>query len=165
MHWWNRMMALYFRKRKPFHYQMVGTLNQLFLHIHISAGGLFSCSWKFKILFMNLKTSFNINSQIRWSIISIFINYMALCRFHNSNITKVQNNQAYMGCIKRLCVFEHSVMTIYNCACSAIQRGQGSAFLLEGYSWLSACISEKRRFWRDCADAQARLNLCCLHRR
>ena len=30
--------------------------------------------------------------------------------------------------------------------------------------WLTACMSEQRRFWRDCADAQARLNLRCSHR-
>ena len=66
--------------------------------------------------------------------------------------------------VKRICVSAHSVMTNFNCACSAIQRGQGSGFLSEGSSWLTACMSEQRRFWRDCADAQARLNLCCSHR-
>ena len=50
-------------------------------------------------------------------------------------------------------------MTNFNCACPAIQRGQGSGFLSEGSSWLTACMSEQRRFWRDCAHAQARLNL------
>ena len=70
-----------------------------------------------------------------------------------------------MSPIKRICVFEHSVMTNFNCACPAIQRGQGSGFLSEGSSWLTACMSEQRRFWRDCADAQARLNLRCSHRR
>ena len=30
----------------------------------------------------------------------------------------------HMWCVKRICVFEHSVMTNFNCACSAIQRGQ-----------------------------------------
>ena len=49
--------------------------------------------------------------------------------------------------------------------CPAIQRGQGSGFLSEGSSWLTACISEQRSFWRDCANAQARLNLRCSHRR
>ena len=67
--------------------------------------------------------------------------------------------------VKRICVFEHSVMTNFNCACPAIQRGQRSGFLSEGSSWLTACMSEQRRFWRDCADAQARLNLRCSHRR
>ena len=43
--------------------------------------------------------------------------------------------------------------------------GQGSGFLSEGSSWLTACMSEQRRFWRNCADAQARLNLRCSHRR
>ena len=66
--------------------------------------------------------------------------------------------------VKRICVFEHSVMTNFNCACPAIQRGQGSGFLSEGSSWLTAYMSEQRRFWRDCADAQARLNLRCSHR-
>ena len=70
----------------------------------------------------------------------------------------------YMSPIKRICVFEHSVMTNFNCACPAIQRGQGSGFLSEGSSWLTACMSEQQRFWRDCADAQARLNLRCSHR-
>ena len=70
-----------------------------------------------------------------------------------------------MSPIKRICVFEHSVMTNFNCACPAIQWGQGSGFLSEGSSWLTACMSEQRRFWQDCADAQARLNLRCSHRR
>ena len=71
----------------------------------------------------------------------------------------------YMSPVKRICVFEHSIMTNFNCACPAIQRGQGSGFLSEGSSWLATCMSEQRRFWRDCADAQARLNLRCSHRR
>ena len=70
----------------------------------------------------------------------------------------------YMSPVKRICVFEHSVMTYFNCACPAIQRGQGSGFLSEGSSRLAAYMSEQRRFWRDCADAQARLNLRCSHR-
>ena len=52
-------------------------------------------------------------------------------------------------------------MTNFNCACPAIQRCQGSGFLSEGSPWLTACISEQQSFWRDCADAQARLNLRC----
>ena len=67
--------------------------------------------------------------------------------------------------VKRICVFEHSVMTNFNCACPPIQRGQGSGFLSEGSSWLTTCMSEQRRFWRDCADAQARPNLRYSHRR
>ena len=76
-----------------------------------------------------------------------------------------RNYRYYTSPVKRICVFEHSVMTSFNCACPAIQRGQGSGFLSEGSSWLTACMSEQRRFWRDCADAQARLNLRCSHRR
>ena len=71
----------------------------------------------------------------------------------------------YMSPVKQIRVFEHSVMTNFNCACPAIQRGQGSGFLSEGSSWFTACMSEQRRFWRDCADAQARLNLRCSHMR
>ena len=70
----------------------------------------------------------------------------------------------HLGRDKRICVFEHSVMTNFNCACPVIQRGQGSGFLSEGSSWLTAYMSEQRRFWRDCADAQARLNLRCSQR-
>ena len=58
-----------------------------------------------------------------------------------------------MGRVKRICVFEHSVMTNFNCACPAIQRGQGSGFLSEGSSWPTFCMSEQRRFWRDCAGS------------
>ena len=42
--------------------------------------------------------------------------------------------QIYMSPVKRICVFEHSVMINFNCACPAIQRGQGSGFLSEGSS-------------------------------
>ena len=40
----------------------------------------------------------------------------------------------HMSPLKRICVFDHSVMTNFNCACPAIQRGQGSGFLSEGSS-------------------------------
>ena len=43
-----------------------------------------------------------------------------------------------MDRVKRICVFEHSVGTNFNCACPAIQRGQGSGCLSEGSSWLTA---------------------------
>ena len=39
-----------------------------------------------------------------------------------------------MGHVKRICVFEHSVMKNFNCACPAIQRGQGFGYLSEGSS-------------------------------
>ena len=50
---------------------------------------------------------------------------------------------SYMSPVKRICVFEHSVMTNFNCACPAIQLGQGSGFLSEGSSWLTARIGDK----------------------
>ena len=65
-----------------------------------------------------------------------------------------QTGPRQLGRVKRICVFEHSAMTNFNCACPAIQRGQGSGVLSEGSSWLTACMSEQRRFWRDCADAK-----------
>ena len=49
-----------------------------------------------------------------------------------------------LGRVKRICVFEHSVMTNFYCACPAIQRGQGSGFPSEGSSWLTACMTEQR---------------------
>ena len=42
--------------------------------------------------------------------------------------------ELHLSRIKRICVFEHSVMTNFNCAYPAIQRGQGSGFLSEGSS-------------------------------
>ena len=49
----------------------------------------------------------------------------------------------YTSPVKRICVFEHSVMTDFNCACPAIQKDQGSGFLSEGSSWHTACMSEQ----------------------
>ena len=86
-------------------------------------------------------------------------------RWEITIVHKTSKKINYMSPVKRICVFEHSVMTNFNCACPAIQRGQGSGFLSESSSWLTACMSEQRRFWRDCADEQARLNLRCSHRR
>ena len=86
-----------------------------------------------------------------------------LIHFHET--LKCLQNYLQMDRVKQICVFEHSVMTNFNCTCPAIQRGQGSGFPSEVSSWLTACMSEQRRFWRDCADAQARLNLRCSHTR
>ena len=71
----------------------------------------------------------------------------------NTHINEICFLTDHMSPVKRICVFEHSVMTNFNCACPAIQRGQGSGFLSDGSSWLTACMSEQRRLWRDCADA------------
>ena len=57
-------------------------------------------------------------------------------RFHEVFVTSSKLSTKYMSRVKRICVFEHSVMTHFNCACPAIQRGQGSGFLSEGSSWL-----------------------------
>ena len=45
---------------------------------------------------------------------------------------------------KQICVFQHSVMTNFNRAYPAIQRGQGSGVLSEGSSWFTACMSEQQ---------------------
>ena len=88
-----------------------------------------------------------------WFLITVLLSIIGIC-VHN-----------YWGRVKQICVFEHSVMTNFNCACPAIERSKGSGFLFEGSSLLTASMSEQRRFLRDCADAQARLNLRCSHRR
>ena len=102
----------------------------------------------------------NINQSKSSLLIWHYVSYLFLVIFCSASGT-----WGYMSPVKRICVFEHSVLTNFNCACPAIQRGQGSGFLSECSSWLTACMSEQRRFWRDCADAQARLNLRCSHRR
>ena len=55
-----------------------------------------------------------------------------------------ESEQDEMSPVKRICVFEHSVMTNFNCACPAIQLGQGFGFLFEGSSWFTACMSKQR---------------------
>ena len=50
----------------------------------------------------------------------------------------------HLSPVKRICVFVHSIITNFNCTCPAIQRGQGSGFLSEGSSWLTACMSKQR---------------------
>ena len=66
------------------------------------------------------------------------------CAFKRSPIEHLMNDHWrqhlflwYLSPVKRICVFEHSVITNFNCACPAIQRGQGSGFLSEGASWLT----------------------------
>ena len=118
----------------------------------------------FYILFCH--TCLSVRHSICLSVPSFICTYFKVCAFlkvslsiwiHYSQTVKVQCS--YLWGVKQICVFEHSVMTNFNCTCPAIQKVQGSGFLSEGSSWLTACMSEQRRFWRDCADAQARLNL------
>ena len=104
---------------------------------------------------------------------SIFVPTLYICAIRfvcwfcclTSPSTSMVMFRCQLGPVKRICVFEQFVMTNFNCACPAIQRGQGSGFLSEDSSRLTAYMSEQRRFWRDCADAQARLNLRCSYRR
>ena len=53
-----------------------------------------------------------------------------MCSLEHVRISDIH----YLGRVKRICVFEHSVMTNFNCICPAIQRGKGSGFLSEGSS-------------------------------
>ena len=64
-----------------------------------------------------------------------------------NSLTGVLYHDHHMSPVKRICVFEHSILTNFNCACPAIQRGQGPGFLSEGSSWLTAYMSEQWRFW------------------
>ena len=89
-----------------------------------------------EVLSLQLTSIFSVSSLFNW--------YQAGYRDRS-----LQHYESDMSRVKRICVFEHSVMTNFNCACPAIQRGQGSGFLSEGSSWLTACMSEQRRFWRD----------------
>ena len=52
----------------------------------------------------------------------------------NKSDSMLSQSEGQMGPVKRICVFEHSVMTNFNCACPAIQRSKGSGFLSEGSS-------------------------------
>ena len=56
------------------------------------------------------------------------------CLLDTLPYSKTMLFKGHLGRDKRICVFEHSVMTNFNCACPAIQRGQGSSFLSEGSS-------------------------------
>ena len=75
------------------------------------------------------KTGFFVTRLIYWTLGTKHLeaNIVDACM-------KEKINRDYMGRVKRICVFEHSVMTNFNCACPAIQRGQGSGFLSEGSS-------------------------------
>ena len=116
--------------------------------------------YKFRILFKWNKTPGMTAEHQHPHIRESIYKFRILFKWNNTKCLKWDK----LSPVKRICVFEHSVMTNFNCACPAIQRGQGSGFLSEGSSWLTACMSEQRMFWRDCADAQARLNLRCSHR-
>ena len=111
-----------------------------------------------------LKGMLNPNKQQQHILMAL--NKQALSCSYLPILLCFSNMHSYkLWLVKRICIFEHSFITNFNCACKAIQRGQGSGFLSEGSSWLTACMREQRRFWRDCVDAQARLNLRCSHRR
>ena len=137
--WWLFYPSLCYFGRHPFYRQLEACL-------YFSS--VFSKLWFGPVIFLHID-----NCSV---CLENGINLMYKCYFYHIFY--------HLGPDKRICVFDVSIMTSFNCACPAIQRGQGSGFLSEGSSWLTACMSEQRRFWRDCADAQARLNLRCSHR-
>ena len=73
-----------------------------------------------------LCSNFRLMTTTNFSGVRLFRNFMY------SIVCAQQCN--YMGPVERICVFEHFVMLNFNCACPAIQRGQGSGFLSEGSS-------------------------------
>ena len=77
------------------------------------------------------------NSLVFWNITLVFVYLLCLpAGFVQSAALVITHYCGWCilsggggGRVKRICVFEHSVMTNFNCACPAIQRGQGSGFL------------------------------------
>ena len=67
--------------------------------------------------------------------------------FQDFLVLLVKTLVIHLSHVKQICVFEHSVMTNCNCACPAIQRGQGSGFLtarMRRLAWtFAACIDDK----------------------
>ena len=71
----------------------------------------------------------------------LLTNVSCICHVSSLNVREVfyfvlrhEEFKPKMSPVKRICVFEHSVMLNFNCACPAIQRVQGSGFLSEGSS-------------------------------
>ena len=64
-------------------------------------------------------------------------------------------------CATKKKLFGLSVESIFQCACPTFCGGHMSCSLAEVSLWPTAYVSEQHRLWRDCADAQARLNLSC----
>ena len=140
-------------------------------HRCIIAMGRNKWSYDAMLLFLMVSGRAIINN---WSVgryiclcfsVGLEVRRLCISYYLKSSVSWYKNTFSYLGPIKRICVFEHSVMTNFNCVGPAVQRSQGSGFLSEGSSWLTARMSEQRRFWWDCADAQTRLNLRCSHRR
>ena len=69
----------------------------------------------------------------------------------------------YMSHVARKMIFDLSVGSFFQCACSVLEQSQMSSSLAEVFPWLTAYVSEQHRFRQDCANAQARLNLCFSH--
>ena len=82
---------------------------------------------------LNLLNKFG--GKIRyWALQSILLVFPNKFNKFGNTGALMQDSVYHLSPVKRICVFEHSVMTNFNCACPAIQRGQGSGFLSEGSS-------------------------------
>ena len=64
-----------------------------------------------------------------------------------------------MSHVMRLWIFLSSVNSFFKCACAANQWDQMSGFWLDPSSTSILHVCEQRRFWRDFANALARLSL------
>ena len=73
--------------------------------------------------------------------------------FFFSSIHLVVEMQHKLGRVKRICVFEHSVMTNFNCVCPAIQKGPGIRLSVWRFR-LTHCLYERA------AEVLARLRGC-----
>ena len=115
-------------------------------HIRLSTAFLRKCMAKV-ILDNILKEVMYIQVVISTTKLEIVIcsrlhqNWERICK--DKGCSKALWLKQNMSPVKRICVFEHSVITNFNCPCPAIQRGQGSGFLSEGSSWFTACIGDK----------------------
>ena len=86
-----------------------------------------------------------------WYTFYIFSTENLLCQSkyyqQSTNLQKLINNHFnHLSPVKRICVFEHSVMTILTAHAQPF-RGARDLALSEGSSWLAACMSKQGRFW------------------
>ena len=46
---------------------------------------------------------------------------------------------------------------------SVLKDSMIEEIMVTKFPWLTTYMSKQHRFWQDCADVEACLNLCCLH--
>ena len=135
-----------------------------------------TCQSPGMVAFQTFCVFFQYDSDIQPQIIITFHNMkkLSINLFStNGRFESLLICSSYLWHVKRICVFEHSVMTNFNCACPAIQRGQGSGFLFEGSSWLTwtfaAHVDDKYQIRLTHPISQSYLShntypcVCCLY--